>query len=38
MVDGRTMVPEILGSIAVEPGRALELLRDLELQRVIAFG
>jgi hypothetical protein len=31
-------VRDILASIAVEPGRAMELLRDLELQRVIAFG
>jgi hypothetical protein len=38
MIDGRTPVREILGSIAVEPSRAMDLLRDLELQRVIAFG
>jgi hypothetical protein len=38
MVDGRTTVRDILGCIAVAPARALELLRDLELQRVIAFG
>jgi hypothetical protein len=38
MIDGHASVREILGSIAVEPGRAMELLRDLELQRVIAFG
>ena len=38
MVDGHASVRDILASIAVEPARAMELLRDLELQRVIAFG
>ena len=38
MIDGRTSVRDLLGCIAVDPDRALELLRDLELQRVIAFG
>jgi hypothetical protein len=38
LVDGHATVEEILGSIAVEPDRAMRLLRDLELQRVIAFG
>jgi hypothetical protein len=38
MVDGHTSVREILGAIAIEPGRAMQLLKDLELQRVIAFG
>jgi hypothetical protein len=38
MVDGHTTVREILGSIAIEPERAMQLLRDLEVQRVIAFG
>jgi hypothetical protein len=38
MVDGRTTVREILALVAVEPQRAMNLLRDLELQRVIAFG
>jgi hypothetical protein len=38
LVDGLTTVREILGLVAVAPERALELLRDLELQRVIALG
>jgi hypothetical protein len=38
MIDGRTTVREILALVAVEPQRAMDLLRDLELQRVIAFG
>jgi hypothetical protein len=38
MIDGCTPVREILTSVAVHPDRALELLKDLELQRVIAFG
>ncbi len=38
MIDGCTTVGEILASVAVPPERALELLRDLESQRVIALG
>ncbi len=38
LVDGHATVSDILRSIAVEPDRAMQLLRDLELQRVIAFG
>lgn len=38
LIDGRTSVREILGVVAVEPARAMELLQDLELQRVIALG
>lgn len=38
MIDGHTTVRELLASVAVDPNRALELLRDLELQRVIAIG
>jgi len=38
LIDGHTSVREILGRIEIEPGRAMELLRDLELQRVIALG
>jgi hypothetical protein len=38
MIDGRTTVAEILRSIAVPPEHALELMRTLEVQRVIAFG
>lgn len=38
MVDGHTTVREILASVAIDPARALELLRDLEQQRVIAVG
>ena len=34
MIDGHTTVRELLASVAVDPDRALELLRDLELQRV----
>jgi hypothetical protein len=37
MVDGESTVGEILTSVAVAPDRALSLLRDLELQRVIAL-
>jgi hypothetical protein len=38
MIDGHTTVAEILASIAVAPERALELMRELEVQRVIALG
>ncbi|MGD0527928.1 MAG: hypothetical protein ABSE49_22535 [Polyangiaceae bacterium] len=38
LVDGHATVADILRSIAVDPERAMNLLRDLELQRVIAFG
>jgi hypothetical protein len=38
MIDGKTTVRDILASVAVEPTRALALLRDLELQRVIALA
>jgi hypothetical protein len=38
MIDGCTSVRELLGCVAVQPDRALELLKNLELQRVIAFG
>ena len=38
LIDGRTSVREILTIVAVEPVRAMELLQDLELQRVIALG
>jgi hypothetical protein len=38
LIDGHTTVAEILSLVAVEPDRALELLEDLELQRVIALG
>jgi len=38
MIDGHTTVGDILASIAVEPARAMELLRDLEVQRVIALA
>jgi hypothetical protein len=38
LVDGRTPVREILGRIDIDPDRAMDLLRDLELQRVIALG
>jgi hypothetical protein len=37
MIDGESTVREILTSVAVAPDRALSLLRDLELQRVIAL-
>jgi hypothetical protein len=38
LVDGRTTVGEILSLVAVAPERAMELLGELEKQRVIAFG
>ncbi len=38
VIDGHTTVADILSSVAVEPARALILLRDLELQRVIALA
>jgi hypothetical protein len=38
MIDGHTSVGELLASVAVPADRALTLLRDLELQRVIAFA
>jgi hypothetical protein len=37
MIDGESTVADIVTSIAVAPERAMELLRDLELQRVIAL-
>jgi hypothetical protein len=37
-IDGHTTVGELLASVAVPPDRALTLLRDLELQRVIALA
>jgi hypothetical protein len=37
MVDGESTVGEIVTSVAVPPERALALLKDLELQRVIAL-
>jgi hypothetical protein len=36
-IDGRTTVGELLASVAVPPDRALTLLKDLELRRVIAL-
>lgn len=38
MIDGRTTIGDILASVAVEPERAMALLRDLEVQRVIAIA
>jgi hypothetical protein len=38
MIDGHSTVAEILASIAVAPARALQLLRELEVERVIALG
>jgi hypothetical protein len=38
MIDGHTTVREILLSIALSPEHALELMRELEVQRVIALG
>jgi hypothetical protein len=38
MIDGESTVVDIVRSVATPPARALELLRDLELQRVIALG
>ena len=38
MIDGHTTVGELLASVAVPPDRALTLLKDLELQRVIALA
>ena len=38
MIDGHTTVADLLSSVAVEPARAMVLLQDLELQRVIALA
>jgi hypothetical protein len=38
LIDGHTTVGDILSLIAVAPDRAIELLRELEVQRVIAMG
>jgi hypothetical protein len=38
MIDGHTSVADLLSSVAVEPARAMVLLQDLELQRVIALA
>ena len=38
MIDGHTTVADLLSSVAVEPARAMVLLQDLELQRVIAIA
>jgi hypothetical protein len=38
LIDGRTSVGEILALVAVPAERAMELLRELEQQRVIAIG
>lgn len=38
LVDGRTSLADILASVAVDPERALQILGDLEQQRVIALG
>jgi hypothetical protein len=38
MVDGESTVADIIRSVATPPARAVELLHDLELQRVIALG
>jgi hypothetical protein len=38
LVDGRTTVDQILASVAIQRARALALLKELEIQRVIALG
>ena len=38
LIDGRTTVAELLELVAIPAERAVELLRDLELQRVIALA
>jgi len=38
LIDGRTTVGELLDLVAVPAERAVDLLRDLELQRVIALA
>jgi hypothetical protein len=38
LIDGHTTVGEILTMVAVPPERAIELLHELEVQRVIAMG
>jgi hypothetical protein len=38
MIDGRTTVEEIIAAVAMEPDRTVQLLRDLEVQRVIAIA
>jgi hypothetical protein len=37
MIDGQTTVADIVSSVAVLPERTLQILEDLELQRVIAM-
>ena len=38
MIDGHTTVEEIIGGVAMEPERTVQLLRELEVQRVIAIA
>jgi hypothetical protein len=38
MIDGRTTVEEIVGGVAMTPERTVQLLKDLEEQRVIALA
>ncbi len=38
MIDGKTTVAEIIASVAMEPERTVQLIRDLEVQRVIALA
>jgi hypothetical protein len=38
MVDGRTTLGEIVAAVAMPPDRTVQLLRELEVQRVIAIA
>jgi hypothetical protein len=38
MIDGKTTVEEIVGGVAMLPERTVQLLRELEVQRVIAMA
>ena len=38
MIDGRTTVEEIVAGVAGTPERTVQLLKDLEEQRVIALA
>jgi hypothetical protein len=38
LIDGHTSVGDILALVALSPDRAIELLKELEVQRVIAMG
>lgn len=38
MVDGRTTIEEIVRAVAMEPERAIEVLKELDRQRVIAIA